>query len=196
MSTAAPGVPAPDPSSAESASAGTTADGGSGSRLLGGRLVLGLVGLAGGLYGAYLLLESQRGDALVSAVAWLVGGVLVHDVLVAAVALVVGLVVTRLVPRRARGPLVVGLVVLGTVSVVAIPFVGRFGALPDNPTLLPRDYVGGYLLIVGLVVVGVVVGIVLASRRAARSGRSGRSRRGTADGGDEASTGTTGVTGP
>ena len=82
MSTAAPGVPGSDPSSAESASAGTTTDGGGRgpARLLGGRLILGLVGLVGGLYGGYLLLESQQDDALVSVVAWLVGGVLVHDV--------------------------------------------------------------------------------------------------------------------
>ena len=80
--------------------------------------------------GGYLLLESQQDDALVSVVAWLVGGVLVHDVLVAAVALVVGFVVTRVVPRRARGPLVVGLVVLLPLLTAAVVAAATRSRLP------------------------------------------------------------------
>lgn len=158
----------------------TTRVPGSSSRgLLVGRVVLVLLGVVVGLYGGYLLLEGQQGEALTSALVWIVGGVVVHDGLVAAVALVVGLLVSRVVPRVARGPLTVGLVVLGTITVVAVPFVGRFGALPDNPTLLPRDYTAGYAGIVALVVLGVVVGVVLRARRARRV------RRGHGAGGDE-----------
>jgi len=141
--------------------------------LLLGRVALVLVGVLVGLYGGYLLLQGQQGEALTSALVWIVGGVVVHDGLVAAIALVVGFVVSRLAPRVSRGPLAVGLVVLGTITVVAVPFVGRFGALPDNPTLLPRDYTTGYVVIVALVVVGVVAGVVLRARRAGRARPAG-----------------------
>ena len=41
--------------------------------------------------------------------------------------------------RRGARPSV-GFVVLGSVTLLAMPVLGRFGARPDNPTLLDRDY--------------------------------------------------------
>ena len=43
------------------------------------------------------------------------------------------------------------LVVLATVTVTAIPVLGRFGARPDNLTILPRNYVLGWLVLAALV---------------------------------------------
>jgi hypothetical protein len=57
------------------------------------------------------------------------------------------------------------LVLLGAITVVAVPFLGRFGALPDNPTLLDRDYTTGYAVLVGLVVLGVGLGALWSRRR-------------------------------
>ena len=42
--------------------------------------------------------------------------------------------------RGGRAPAVAGLVVLGSVTLLAIPVLGRFGARADNPTLLDRHY--------------------------------------------------------
>ena len=85
--------------------------------------------------------------------------------------LTVGLTVlaTRVVPPRARTRVTVALIVIATVTVSAIPVLGRFGARPDNPTILPRDYVGGWLVLVALVVVvtllaGPVAGLVRRRR--------------------------------
>ena len=50
-------------------------------------------------------------------------------------------------PRAWRAPAAAALVVLGSVTLLAIPVLGRFGARADNPTLLDRSYWAGWALI-------------------------------------------------
>jgi len=128
------------------------------------RPAIGALGVLVGLYGAWLLLSRADAGDLLSLAFWLGGGVLAHDVGVAAVTLMVAVLAKRWLPSAARMPAAAGLVVLGTLTVVAIPFLGRFGAREDNPTLLDRNYVGGYLVVVALVVICVVVASVVRSR--------------------------------
>ncbi|MFC6344016.1 hypothetical protein ACFP8W_18700, partial [Nocardioides hankookensis] len=78
---------------------------------------------------------------------------------------VLGAVLVLLLPRAVRGPAVVGLVVLGSVTLLAVPVLGRFGARPDNATLLDRHYTAGWLVLAAVVLVAVVVASVLRSRR-------------------------------
>lgn len=125
--------------------------------LLAGGLVLGVIG-------AKYLYDSGF-DNLLQAAYWLVGGVALHDAVLAPVTLLVVVVAARLLPDWLRGPVAVGFVVLGTVTIVAIPVLGRFGAHSDNPTLLDRNYSAGWLVLAALVVAGVAVG---AWRRHAR----------------------------
>lgn len=128
------------------------------------RVVLGALGAAIGGFGLFLLLGLGAGN-LVATGSWLVGGVLVHDGLVGPALVVSGLLLTRVVPVRRRGPMVVGAVVLGTVTATAIPVLGRFGAREDNPTLLDRDYLAGWVLFAGLVVLVTGLGMLAAGRR-------------------------------
>jgi hypothetical protein len=133
-----------------------------------GRLLLALVGTAVAAYGGFLL-AAEDGEQILSALVWLLGGALVHDLLLVPVTLVVVALLGRLLPASWRAPAGLAFVVLATVTVVAIPFLGRFGALPDNPTLLNRDYTTGYLVLVGVVLGTVVAGALLRSAR--RRGR-------------------------
>lgn len=131
------------------------------------RLALGGVGVLIGLYGVLRLLELGR-DNLVATVVWLAGGVVLHDAVLAplvVVACALAVVVLRSRPWRAAAA--GGLVVLGTVTLTAVPVLGRFGAKTDNPTLLDRPYVAGWLLVAGLV----VLGTLLVGRWAARRER-------------------------
>lgn len=130
------------------------------------RLSIGAVGVALGVYGAFLLLTRASTDGLVSAGVWLAGGVLLHDVALSAVVLLGGLAVTRVLPAPVRPPAVVALVVVGTLTVVAFPVLGRFGAREDNPTLLDRPYLGSWLVLLAIAVVAVAVAGVVRSRRA------------------------------
>ena len=134
------------------------------------RLTLGVVGVAATAYGAWLVLGLST-SSWPGLVTWLAAGVVVHDAVLAPLVLVVGLALRRVVPGPARGPVVVGAVVLGAVTLVAVPAIGRFGARPDNPTLLDRDYVAGWLALACLVVVAVGVATLVRSRRERRRDR-------------------------
>ena len=147
--------------------------GGEPGRVSPGRAVL---GAAGGLltaYGVWLLLSRQDLERNLDVALWLAGGVLVHDVLLGSVVIVVSLLATRLLPAVARPAAGAGLVVLGSLTLLAVPFLGGFGRenAPDNPTLLDRDYTAGYLVLVATVIIVVVLPVLLHSLRARRDQR-------------------------
>ena len=128
------------------------------------RYLLGGLGVLVGVYGAYLLLSRQDLDQLFSAAIWLGGGVIAHDGLIALLSLGVVVVGARLLPAAARPSAAVGLIVLGSVTILAIPMLGSFGAKDDNATLLDRNYWLGWSGIVVAVLVAVVVASVLRAR--------------------------------
>jgi hypothetical protein len=129
------------------------------------QVVLGVSGAAAAAYGVWLLL-AQPLERLVAILVWAAGGVIAHDGLVAPAVVILGVVAATRAPHWLRLPLVRLLVVLGPLTLVAVPVLGRFGARPDNPTLLDRPYWAGYL---GLVAVAVVLTVVDALRRRAGS---------------------------
>ncbi len=128
------------------------------------------VGVVLGLYGAYLTLSRQTERQIVSTVQYLVGGVVLNDLLIAVAALVVGFLVIRFLPVAVRAPVAVGSIVLGSVTLLAVPVLLSYGRKPDNPTLLDRDFLGGWAVFAVLVVVAVAVACVVRLR----SGRSAR----------------------
>ena len=130
------------------------------------RLVLGALGVAAATYGGWLLLD--RGNDFVAVATWLVVGVVLHDGLIAPLTILVCLVAARLLPAPARAPAAAGLVVLGSVTLLAVPVLGRFGARPDNPTLLDRNYAAGWGVIAALTVAGVLLATYAAARRTRR----------------------------
>ena len=143
------------------------------------RLALGGLGVLVGAFGAWLLLSRQDLEQLTNAAIWLAAGVVLHDGVLALLTLVLAAILVPLLPRAARGPAVVGSVVLGSVTLLAVPVLGRFGARPDNATLLDRSYTAGWLVLAALTLVVVVVASVLRSRRegGARGPRPGGRRR-------------------
>ena len=131
--------------------------------MTGTRLGLGVLGVLGGLYGAWLVLS--RGHDLLDLVVWLAAGVVLHDGALALTVLLLGAVGLRILPQAAKAPAVVGFVVLGSVTLLAVPVLGRFGARADNPTLLDRGYWTGWVVLAALTVVGVLIASLVRSRR-------------------------------
>ena len=115
------------------------------------RLAIGLVGIAMGAFGALRFLQLDFPD-IVDAVLWLAGGVVIHDGIIAPLTVGLTVLATRVVPPTARTRVTVALIVLATVTITAIPVLGKFGARPDNPTILPRNYLLGWLVFASLVV--------------------------------------------
>jgi hypothetical protein len=132
------------------------------------RLGLGATGVVLILVGVVFLSDDGVGD-LVGVGAWLVGGVVAHDAVIAPLVVVVGVLGVPRLPPAFRAPAVVGLVVLMTVTLMAVPVIGRFGAKADDHGLLNRPYVALWLVFAALVVVAVVIAS-WARRRAPRIG--------------------------
>ena len=130
------------------------------------RVTRGLLGAAGVvlvLVGVYHLLGTGLSD-LVDLAVWLGGGVLLHDAVLAPLVVLLALLVLPRLPPWGRAPAVAGFVVLGPVTILAIPAIGRFGAREDVPSLLNRPY-GVLWLGFAALVVAVVVAAALVRRR-------------------------------
>ena len=121
------------------------------------RLLLGVIGVAIAGFGALRFLQLDAAD-VVDAVLWLAAGVIVHDAVIAPLTIGLTVLGARVLPGRSRTAVVVGLVVLVTVTVSAVPVLGGWGVRPDNPTVLDRNYLVGWLVFAGLVTAGVLAG--------------------------------------
>jgi hypothetical protein len=131
------------------------------------RLLFGLAGAAAAAYGGLLLLDDDFGD-LVDMGVWLVSGVLLHDLALTPLVILLVVAASRLLPDAWRAPAAAALVVLGSVTLLAIPVLGRFGARADNPTLLDRSYWMGWALIAGLTLLATAASILVRARRQTR----------------------------
>lgn len=142
------------------------------------RGALAALGLAVLGWGAWLLLSTQHLAQLRSAGLWVAGGVLVHDAVLAPATLLLTAAAARVLPRGWRGTAAGVLVVVGTVTVLAVPVLGGWGRGYDaaNRTYLDRDYHLGWLLLVVVVVAAALAGRLLGRvRRRRRTGGPGPS---------------------
>ncbi len=130
------------------------------------RLLLALPGVAAIVWGVLLLLD--RPDGLVSVLVWAAGAVLVHDLVLAPLTVVVGVLLGRLLPPATRTPSVLLLAGWALVTVAVANVLSGQGGKPDNPTLLTGDYGlawGVATLVVALAVGALVVVGVRQERR-------------------------------
>lgn len=130
------------------------------------RMVLGALGVVVAGYGA-LLLSGRDFDDLLAVAIWMIAGVVLHDFVLVPLVLALCLVGRLLLPEHWWRPVLLALIVMGSLTLVAVPVLGRFGARVDNPTLLDRPYVVawiGLLVLTGL-------GVLLAGLRRGRAER-------------------------
>ena len=129
-----------------------------------GRVFFAALGVGALLYGAWLTWEIGSAQWL-SLGKWLAGGVVAHDLVLAPIVVVAGVIGSRLLPSFARAPVAVAVVVWGTLTLLAIPFLGRFGATASNPTLLDRPYRLSWFIGTAVVAAAVVLASFFRRRR-------------------------------
>jgi hypothetical protein len=98
---------------------------------------------------------------------FVVGGALLHDLLVAPLVIGAGLLVARAVPGRARAVVQAALAVSGIVALFSYPLVRAYGLAANNPTSLPHNYTANLLVVLGLVWAGAAGLVLLRLRRPA-----------------------------
>lgn len=123
-------------------------------------------------YGLVGLVDERHRTAPASLGRWFVGGVLVHDLVWAPLALVAGAVIARL-PGPWRGAAVWATFSSAVLVLVGWPFVRGYGRDPANPSLLPRDYRAGllaYLAVTWVLAAGAALVVSQVRHRRRRSG--------------------------
>ncbi|WP_082590938.1 hypothetical protein [Phycicoccus sp. Soil748] len=133
------------------------------------RTTMAALGALVGLYGVVRFLGLGWTN-LLATLPWLAGVVVVHDGVLAPLVVVAGVAAARTLPAWSRPAAVFAVVVLGAVTLVAVPVLGRFGAKADNPTLLDRPYAAGWVGVAVLVLVAAVAIAVRGRRKGAARG--------------------------
>ena len=131
------------------------------SRLFWPAVLVGWAFIANGVRG---VLENHRVVHLSGFLRVFVGALLVHDVLLAPFVIALGTIVSRVVPPAIRAAVQAGLIISGVVVLFAFPFVRGYGRVPDNPTILPRNYAQGLAMVLAVVWLGVVAVAAVAWR--------------------------------
>jgi len=126
-------------------------------------------------YGGWLLLSTQELTQIAEVALWAGAAVVTHDLLLVPVVLMLGWLVRHSRRDRLFRTLVGVIVLLGPVSLTAVPVLVGLGADPEMPTLLGRDYLLGW----GVLASGTVLtAAALAKSRILSGEERGRSGRG------------------
>jgi hypothetical protein len=141
------------------------------------RLALALPGLAALVWGAILAVRFavhswHNGQA---ALLFFVGGAIGHDLLIAPIVGIAGLLISKHVPVAWRTPIRVGSAVSGVLGLIAIPALWRTYAGLPNPGLDDRPYALGLLIALATVwLLALVGGLIRRYRFAVRSNTARR----------------------
>lgn len=118
------------------------------------RFTIGGVGILVAAFGFRLLWDYRPYIKKVNFAEWLIGGVLLHDIIIANVLLLIGWVLLKALPARIRGFVQSALVVIGLTGSMAFFVIWRQGtATSPGLALLEQNYVLNYAIIVAVVVV-------------------------------------------
>lgn len=128
------------------------------------RALLVAVGVLMGLWGLWLI-RDFRFDQLRSAGVWLVGGVIVHDGILAPLAVGFGVALARVTPAYARKPVTVGLILWCTVTIAVANVLSGKGGKPDNDTILNRPYVATWLILTVVMFAAIFAHAVISRTR-------------------------------
>lgn len=101
-------------------------------------------------------------------VRFVVGGILLHDLVVVPLALVTAYALGRVVPAPWRRWVQAALIVAAPLALFAYPQLRGYGRIPGNPTALPHDYAANLALVVAAVVAVCAVAAVVGALRRRR----------------------------
>jgi hypothetical protein len=101
---------------------------------------------------------------------FLIGGALAHDLVLAPVVLLTGVLLARSVRGRCRAPIQAALFISGTLVLFTYPELRGYGHALGNPTSLPHNYAVNLAVVVATVVIGVTAAALVRVSASRRSG--------------------------
>lgn len=118
------------------------------------------------------LFRDPRLGSPTSWVSWILGAAILHDAVVLPIVLGVGWMLGRALPAAWRTPVRAAIVIGAVISLATFPIVRRYGARPDNPSILPLDVGRNLLVLLAVLAIGAIaagsVNTVRAHRRTQR----------------------------
>ena len=96
---------------------------------------------------------------------FLAGGALIHDLIVAPMLIIVGVVIGRYVPGRVRAVVQAALIVSGGLALFSYPLVRGYAHRLHNPSSLPHNYTANLLLVLAIVWTFAAAILVIRLRR-------------------------------
>jgi hypothetical protein len=120
------------------------------------RALLLLTGVGFGLWGVWLMRDFTS-EQLVSMVAWLAGGVILHDAIIAPITVLLGVVAARVLPGQTRAVAAIAFLVWATLTVAFINVLSGQGGTPDNDTVLNRPYALSWVVLTVTIVAAAAV---------------------------------------
>jgi hypothetical protein len=135
------------------------------------RCLLALCGLAVIAYGVDGLLTMRGATNPPQAARWLVGGILVHDLVAFPVAALIGFLLTRLLKAPYRAVLQGALLVSAAVTLSTFPLWRGYGRSAGNPSVDPLPYGRNLAIVLGAVWAGAAGVLVVRAVRARRRRR-------------------------
>lgn len=130
------------------------------------RVVLIILGIGLAVVGLAHLWDRLTVASLLELIAWLIGALVVHDGIIAPLAIATGTALWWLTKRTRPGVqqcIVSGVFVAGVVALFAIPLVAREGKA-HNPTALMQPYTTNLLWLLAIIAATTISCAVLASR--------------------------------
>ena len=115
------------------------------------RIVLAIAGLSLGAFGVFRLLTEIPTGSLIKVGVWLLAALIIHDLVISPAVVSLGWTLRHKVADRERRYLQVALIMIATVTVIALPMIVLRGSQPPAKALLLRDYSANLALLIGLI---------------------------------------------
>jgi hypothetical protein len=117
------------------------------------RIILAIAGIGLGLFGVFRLVTEMPVHSLLVLALWMLAALAIHDGLLSPAVVAVSSLLRRYVPDRGRRFMQIALIMIGLVTVIAIPMIFLRGSQPSVKALLLRNYGANLTLLIAIIAV-------------------------------------------
>lgn len=123
-------------------------------------------GVVLGVYGAIRLLTDVPGASLLRLAVWLVGALVINDLVLSPLVVAVGVALRRWLPDRARRYVQAFAIMAAMITLVALPMIYLQRTFPPEKALLEQDFGVNLMILLAVAAVISLLGYVRDRRRA------------------------------